>query len=162
MASLEYENKFRSEGYKYIVGIDEAGRGPLAGPLVIAAVILPPQFDNPTINDSKQLSDKKRRAMFKIISENALEIKVSIIDTQTIDKLNIYVATKIGMEELVAKMDFNYDAVFVDAMKLDGIKKPLLSLIKGDELSLSIAAASIIAKVTRDDIMIKMDKVYPG
>ena len=133
--ALEYENKFRAEGYNYIVGIDEAGRGPLAGPLVIAAVILPPYFDNPIINDSKQLSDKKRRQMFEVISKEALEIKVSIIDNKIIDKLNIYAATKIGMEEIVAKMDLKYDAVFVDAMKLDGIDKPVLSLIKGDELS---------------------------
>lgn len=161
MASLEYENEFRNKGYNRILGIDEAGRGPLAGPLVIAGVILPMDFNNSEINDSKKLSDKKRRELFKVISENAIEIKVNIVDVETIDKLNIYRATKEGMEEIVKNVGDNCDAVFVDAMKLENIDKPVLSLIKGDALSLSIAAASIIAKVTRDDIMNELDKEFP-
>lgn len=161
MASLEYENEFRSKGYKNILGIDEAGRGPLAGPLVIAGVILPDDFDNEEINDSKQVSDKKRRELFKIITENALEIKINIVDVETIDKLNILRATKEGMEEIARSVGDKCDAVFVDAVKLDDLGKPVLSLIKGDALSRSIAAASIIAKVTRDDIMNELDKEYP-
>ena len=161
MASLEYEEEFRAKGYTKILGIDEAGRGPLAGPLVIAGVVLPVDFNNTEINDSKKLSDKKRRELFKVIMDNALIVKVNIIDEETIDKLNIYRATKEGMEEIVRNVNNDCDAVFVDAMKLENIDKPVLSLIKGDALSLSIAAASIIAKVTRDDIMIELDKEYP-
>ena len=161
MASLEYENEFRRKGYKNILGIDEAGRGPLAGPLVVAGVILPIGFDNEEINDSKQISDKKRRELFNIIKENALEIVVNVVDVETIDKLNILRATKEGMQEIVRNVGNKCDAVFVDAVKLDDMGKPVLSLIKGDALSRSIAAASIIAKVTRDDIMEELDKEYP-
>ena len=161
MASLEYENEFRRKGYNKILGIDEAGRGPLAGPLVIAGVVLPVDFENDEIDDSKKITDKKRRELFDIIMENALVVKVNIVDVETIDKLNILRATKEGMEEIVKLVGDNCDAVFVDAVKLDGIDKPVLSLIKGDALSLSIAAASIIAKVTRDDIMMELDKEYP-
>ncbi len=161
MASLEYEIEFRRKGYSKILGIDEAGRGPLAGPLVIAGVVLPPDFNNEEIDDSKKVSDKKRRELFKVIMENALEVKVNIVDVETIDRLNIYQATKEGMEEIVRLVGDNCDAVFVDAVKLNDVNKPVLSLIKGDALSQSIAAASIIAKVTRDDIMMELDKEYP-
>ena len=161
MASLEYEIEFRNKGYNKILGIDEAGRGPLAGPLVIAGVVLPVDYENENINDSKQLSDKKRREMFEEIMRVALEVKINIVDVETIDKLNILRATKEGMEEIVNNVGDKCDAVFVDAVKLDNINKPVLSLIKGDALSLSIAAASIIAKVTRDDIMLELDKEYP-
>ncbi len=161
MASLEYENEFRAKGYNRILGIDEAGRGPLAGPLVIAGVVLPLDFKNEEINDSKQLSDKKRREMYNIIMKNALDVKVNIVDVETIDRLNILRATKEGMEEICRLVGDRCDAVFVDAVKLENIDKPILSLIKGDALSLSIAAASIVAKVTRDDIMIELDKEYP-
>lgn len=161
MASLEYETEFRRKGYNKILGIDEAGRGPLAGPLVVAGVVLPVDFENDEIDDSKKISDKKRRELFNLIMENALEVKVNIVDVETIDKLNILRATKEGMEEIVRLVGDNCDAVFVDAVKLDDMGKPVLSLIKGDALSLSIAAASIIAKVTRDDIMIELDKEYP-
>lgn len=161
MASLEYENEFRRKGYKRILGIDEAGRGPLAGPLVIAGVVLPIDFENEEINDSKKLTDKKRRELFNLIMDNALEVKVNVVDVETIDRLNILRATKEGMEDIVKLVGGNCDAVFVDAVKLDDMGKPVLSLIKGDALSLSIAAASIIAKVTRDDIMLELDKQYP-
>lgn len=161
MATREYEDKYAEEGMNYIVGIDEAGRGPLAGPLVIAGVILPPGYKNDNINDSKQITEKKRRELFEVIKQDALEIKINIVDVETIDKLNIYDATKKGMEEILRRIDLKYDAIFVDAMPLSNVKKPVLSLIKGDQLSISIAAASIIAKVTRDDIMIELDKHYP-
>lgn len=161
MASLEYELEFRSKGYNNILGIDEAGRGPLAGPLVIAGVVLPLDYNNKEIDDSKKISDKKRRKLFDEIMKVAIEVKVNIVDVETIDKLNILRATKEGMEEIVRNVGDKCDAVFVDAVKLDNIDKPVLSLIKGDALSISIAAASIIAKVTRDDIMIELDKEYP-
>src|SRR5690554_1084348 len=98
MATREYEDKYAEEGMNYIVGIDEAGRGPLAGPLVIAGVILPPGYKNDNINDSKQITEKKRRELFEVIKQDALEIKINIVDVETIDKLNIYDATKKGME----------------------------------------------------------------
>ena len=161
MASLEYETEFRRKGYNRILGIDEAGRGPLAGPLVIAGVVLPVDFNNEEIDDSKKISDKKRRELFKVIMDNALEVKVNIVDVETIDRLNILRATKEGMEDIVKLVGDNCDAVFVDAVKLDDMGKPVLSLIKGDALSQSIAAASIIAKVTRDDIMLELDKECP-
>lgn len=161
MASLDYEIEFRSKGYNKILGIDEAGRGPLAGPLVIAGVVLPIDYTNEEIDDSKKLSDKKRRELYDEIMKNALEVKVNIVDVETIDKLNILRATKEGMEEIVRNVNDSCDAVFVDAVKLDNVDKPVLSLIKGDALSISIAAASIIAKVTRDDIMMELDKQYP-
>ena len=161
MASFEYEDEFRRKGYKRILGIDEAGRGPLAGPLVIAGVVLPVGFYNEEIDDSKKVTDAKRRELYDIIMANALEVKVNVVDVETIDKLNILRATKEGMEEIVRNVGSKCDAVFVDAVKLEGIDKPVLSLIKGDALSLSIAAASIIAKVTRDDIMMELDEKYP-
>lgn len=161
MASLEYELEFRNKGYNNILGIDEAGRGPLAGPLVIAGVILPINYSNEEIDDSKKISDKKRRELYDEIMKNAIEVKVNVVDVETIDKLNILRATKEGMEEIVHSVGDKCDAVFVDAVKLEGIDKPVLSLIKGDALSLSIAAASIIAKVTRDNIMLELDKEYP-
>ena len=161
MASLEYENEFRRKGYKMILGIDEAGRGPLAGPLVIAGVVLPIGFENSEIDDSKKITDKKRRELFNLIMDNALAVEINVVDVETIDKLNILKATKEGMEHIVRVVGENCDAVFVDAVKLDDMGKPVLSLIKGDALSQSIAAASIIAKVTRDDIMLELDKEYP-
>lgn len=161
MASLEYENEFRRKGYKKILGIDEAGRGPLAGPLVIAGVVLPVGFENEEIDDSKKITDKKRRELFNLIMDNALEVEINVVDVETIDKLNILRATKEGMEHIVSVVGDKCDAVFVDAVKLDDMGKPVLSLIKGDALSTSIAAASIIAKVTRDDIMLELDKEYP-
>ena len=163
MANLEYENSYYKQGYKYIVGMDEAGRGPLAGPLVIACVILPKDYINPEIDDSKKISEKKREKLFEEIKKNALYVGVKIVDEKTIDTLNIYEATKRGMEELIDEINIDYDVVLVDAMKIE-IKdknKLVLPLIHGDAISQSIAAASIIAKVTRDHIMYEIDKEYP-
>ena len=161
MASMEYENKYYNEGYKVIVGMDEAGRGPLAGPLAIACVILPENYENKDINDSKQLSEKKREGLYKEIQEHALYVGIKIIDEETIDKLNIYAATKKGMEELIKEIPFKVDVVLVDAMKIELEDMVVVPLIHGDALSTSIAAASIIAKVTRDHIMYEIDKEYP-
>lgn len=161
MASMEYENKYYEKGYKLIVGMDEAGRGPLAGPLVIACVILPKGYENSLINDSKKLSEKRREELFLEIKSVANYIGVKIVDEKTVDTLNIYAATKKGMEDLIKEIPFKVDVVLVDAMKIELSDIEVLPLIKGDALSTSIAAASIIAKVTRDHIMYDIDKEYP-
>ena len=161
MASMQYERSYYNIGYKAVVGVDEAGRGPLAGPLVVACVILPPEYENPLINDSKKLSEKQREEMYKEIQKCAVYIGIKIVDERTIDKLNIYSATKWAMEEVVKEIDVYNDVVLVDAMKLELKDKIVVPLIKGDSLSTSIAAASIIAKVTRDHIMYELDKKYP-
>lgn len=161
MASMEYENKYYKLGYKSIMGIDEAGRGPLAGPLVVAGVIFPKGYENSLINDSKQLSEAKRESLYEVIKKDALHIIVKIIDERTIDKLDIYHATKWAMEEIVKEANDKCDAVLVDAMKIEVKDKEILPLVHGDALSTSIAGASIIAKVTRDHIMYELDKKYP-
>lgn len=161
MASMEYENKYYNEGYNLIVGMDEAGRGPLAGPLVIACVILPKEYENKEINDSKKLSEKKREILFQEIQKVATYIGVKIVDEATVDALNIYAATKKGMEDLIKEIPFKVDVVLVDAMKIDLKDAITVPLIHGDALSTSIAAASIIAKVTRDHIMYDIDREYP-
>lgn len=161
MASMEYENKYYNEGCKVIVGMDEAGRGPLAGPLVIACVILKPGYENELINDSKKLTEKKREMLFKEINDVASYIGVKVIDEATIDRLNIYAATKKGMEDLIKEIPFNVDVVLVDAMKIELKDKIVVPLIHGDAISTSIAAASIIAKVTRDHMMYELDKEFP-
>ena len=157
---LEYETALYNEGIKLICGIDEAGRGPLIGPVVAAAVILPINYFHKDIKDSKKLSEKKREMLYDIINENALSIGVGIIDEKTIDEVNIYEATKLAMKEAVSNLKINPEHVLIDAMKLD-LEIPSTSIIKGDALSESIAAASIIAKVTRDRILKDMDKEYP-
>ena len=161
MASMEYENKYYDLGYKSIMGIDEAGRGPLAGPLVVAGVIFNKGYENELINDSKKLTEAKREALYDIIKKDALHIFVKIIDERTIDRLDIYHATKWAMEEIVKDANEICDVVLVDAMKIEVKDKEVLPLIHGDALSTSIAAASIIAKVTRDRIMYELDEKYP-
>jgi ribonuclease HII len=161
MASMEYENKYYNEGYNVIVGMDEAGRGPLAGPLVIACVILEKGYENELINDSKKLSEKKRELLYEEIQKVATYIGVKVIDEATIDKLNIYAATKKGMEDLIREIPFKVDVVLVDAMKIELKDMIVNPLIHGDALSTSIAAASIIAKVTRDRMMYEIDKEFP-
>ena len=161
MASMEYENKYYELGYSKIMGIDEAGRGPLAGPLVVAGVIFKKGYENPDINDSKKISEAKREQLFNIIKENAEYIAIKIVDERTIDKLDIYHATKWAMEEIVKEAWQACDVVLVDAMKIEVKDKEVLPLIHGDALSTSIAAASIIAKVTRDRLMYELDEKYP-
>lgn len=159
--SLDYQNQFYTDKINFIVGVDEAGRGPLAGPVVAAAVILPRAYINIEINDSKQLSEKKREELFSVIKENALAIGIGIIDAETIDKVNIYEATKLAMKEAINNLKHNYDLILTDAMKLNGFSKPVIDIIKGDAKALPIAAASIIAKVTRDHMLDELDKQYP-
>jgi len=144
---------------RLIAGIDEVGRGPLAGPLVVCAVILPIGYQNEMIDDSKKLTKKKRKICFDLISKDALWISWSIVDEPTIDRLNIYAATKQAMARLAAAAPC--DLIFTDAMPLSISNKEIHSYIHGDSLSINIAAASIMAKVVRDELMITFDSVYP-
>ncbi len=157
---LEYENELYEKGITLIAGVDEVGRGPLIGPVVAAAVILPKGFYHPGIKDSKKLSEKKREELYKVITENALSIGVGTVSEEVIDEINIYEATKTAMKEAINSLTIPPEHVLIDAMKLD-LKIPSTSIIKGDALSESIAAASIIAKVTRDHLLMKMDEEYP-
>ena len=160
MAGLEYEIKYREMGHKFIVGLDEAGRGPIAGPLVVAACILPVDYDNPLIDDSKKLSEKKRELLFEEIKKVALDYSIEILEIEEIDKLNIYKASKTGMERCLKKLTHPYDVALTDAMPID-CDVPFEAIIKGDAKSQSIAAASILAKVTRDHLMLVLAKLYP-
>ncbi len=160
--SLTYQNQFYSDDINLIVGVDEAGRGPLAGPVVAAAVIFPRAYINNEINDSKQLSEKKREQLFEIIKKDALAYGIGIVSADKIDEVNIYEATKIAMKEAINNLKHDYDLILTDAMKLDGFDKPVVDIIKGDAKALPIAAASIIAKVTRDHMMNALAKEYPN
>lgn len=159
--SLDYQNQFYSDKVNLIVGVDEAGRGPLAGPVVAAAVILPRAYNNKDINDSKQLSEKKREELFEIIKKDAIAYGVGIVSSEVIDEINIYEATKVAMKEAINNLKHNYDLILTDAMKLKGFDVEVIDIIKGDAKALPIAAASIIAKVTRDHMMDELDEKYP-
>ena len=159
--SLNYQDQFYSNKVKLIVGVDEAGRGPLAGPVVAAAVILPRAYINIDINDSKQLSKKKREELFDVIKKDAIAYGVGIVDAKTIDEINIYEATKVAMKEAINNLKHSYDLILTDAMKLKGFDVEVIDIIKGDAKALPIAAASIIAKVTRDRMMDDLAKKYP-
>lgn len=155
-----FEKKCRSEGFLKIAGIDEAGRGPLAGPVVAGAVILPENFYLPGLNDSKKLSETKRNAYFEIIMAEALAVGVGIISAAEIDEINILQASKKAMLSAVNQLRVSPDFLLIDAVKLD-TPYPFDALIKGDSRSISIAAASIIAKVTRDRLMKELSLEYP-
>ncbi|MBC1480480.1 ribonuclease HII [Listeria seeligeri] len=157
----QYENDLYQQGYKCIAGVDEVGRGPLAGPVVAAAVILPEDFSVVGINDSKQLSEVKRETLFELIKQQAIAVGVGIIEHDVIDEVNIYEATKLAMRMALDELDPSPDFILIDAMPLKYTEAEL-SLIKGDTKSISIAAASIIAKVTRDRLMKDYDVAYPG
>lgn len=157
---LEYENNLYKEGVTLIAGVDEVGRGPLIGPVVACACILPVNFYHKDIKDSKKLSEKKREEMYKIIKENAISIGLGIVSEKVIDEVNIYEATKIAMKEAIKNLNITPGHVLIDAMKLE-LNISSTSIIKGDAKSESIAAASIIAKVTRDHMLDEMDKEYP-
>lgn len=158
---LDYEKKYYNDEVKFIAGCDEAGRGPLAGPVVCAAVIMPSTFCNESVNDSKKLSDKKRRELFKIIKEEAIAYAVVEITADQIDEINIYEASRLGMELALSKLNHKYDMVITDCMPLFHEKVAVEPLVKGDAKSFNVACASILAKVTRDDLMIELDKKYP-
>lgn len=150
------------EKSQLVIGIDEAGRGPLAGPVVVAGVVLPPNFHHEEINDSKKISDKKRRQLFDLIKQEALDYVICIVDRKTIDEKNIYKVTQDAMQNCVNKISTEISGVLTDAMPLPNCELPVDSIIKGDMKSISIAAASILAKVTRDMIMEYYDEIYPG
>lgn len=159
---LSYERNYYEEGAKLIAGVDEAGRGPLAGPLVIAAVIMPQEFFISGLNDSKQISASKRDKLYDEILQKALSVSVNIVSISNIDELNIYRATQQGMAEVLLHLDKQPDVALIDAMPVEAGEIKTVSLVHGDALSASIAAASIIAKVTRDRIMEKLDALYPA
>ena len=155
-----YEKELIDKGIKLIGGIDEVGRGPLVGPVVAACVILPLNYKLEGLTDSKKLSEKKREKFFDILEKDAISIGVGIIDEKKIDEVNIYEATKLAMTEAFNKMKVKPEHVLIDAMPLD-LSVPTTSIIKGDAKSLTIAAASVIAKVTRDHMMDELHEKYP-
>ena len=158
---LNYEKELYKKGYKLIGGVDEAGRGPLVGPVVAACVILPINYSCPGLNDSKQLTEKKREKLYDIIMKDAISVGVGVVDNKKIDEINILEASRLAMKLAIDNMDIKPDYVLSDAMKLTNIDIPYQDIIHGDALSLSIAAGSIIAKVTRDRMMYELDKKYP-
>ncbi len=158
----KFEEELYDNDLRVICGIDEAGRGPLAGPVVVAACILPPFLRIPGINDSKKLTEKKREELYKIIIKEAIDYKVVFVSVEDVDSLNIYQATKKGMLECVNLLDVKPDHILIDAMPLPELDYSHTSIVHGDARSASIAAASIIAKVTRDRYMEKMDIKYPN
>ncbi len=156
-----YEAEARQQGFRTVAGVDEAGRGPLAGPVVAAAVILPEDEIIPGINDSKQLTSNMRSRLYDIIVEKAVAWSIGISDEKCIDEINILEATKKAMKEAIEKLKPKPDIVLLDAVKLDGIPMKQVNIVKGDTVSVSIAAASIVAKVTRDRMIEEMDEKYP-
>lgn len=158
---LAYEKELYKEGITLIAGTDEAGRGPLVGPVVAAAVILPKNYFLEGLNDSKQLSEKKREKFYDIIYKDAISVGVGVVDAKTIDEINILEASRLAMKKAIEELNVKPEYVLTDAMKLEGINIPYKDIIHGDALSLSIAAASVIAKVTRDRIMLELDEKYP-
>ena len=156
-----YEKKFRQQGCKLIAGVDEAGRGPLAGPVVVAAVILPEDCRLTLLNDSKKLSAAQREALYEQINEKAIAIGRAVVERELIDEINIYQATIFGMYQSIRSLTPGADAVVIDAVPLPELSVPNESIIGGDALSASIAAASIIAKVERDRLMLKAAEKYP-
>lgn len=158
---FDFENKYKNLGYRLIAGMDEAGRGPLAGPVACASVIMPLDDIIEGVNDSKKLTEKKRDFLFDKIIEKAICFKVCFIDEKVIDEINILEATKKGMETCIKSMKVKPDFVLVDAVKGLNLGVDYLPIIHGDALSYNIACASILAKVSRDRFMVEMDKEYP-
>ena len=158
--NYKYERELNKKGIKLIAGVDEVGRGPLIGPVVAAAVILPKDYKLDGLTDSKKLSEKKREYFYEIIKKDALAIGIGIVNEKVIDEINIYEATKVAMKEAINKLNIKPEHILIDAMPLD-LDIPTTSIIKGDLLSINISAASVIAKVTRDHMLYEMDKEYP-
>ena len=158
---MAYENQLLAQGYKYICGVDEVGRGPLAGPVCVAAVIMPMDNLIQGINDSKKVAKAKREKLYEQIKQNAIAYSIQMVDNVKIDEINILNATKQAMHDAICSLKVNPDIVLIDAVKLD-IPFKSMSIIHGDALSYSIGAASILAKVTRDTFMEKMAVKYPG
>lgn len=160
MSMLKFEKKLYKKGYSLIGGVDEVGRGPLIGPVVAACVILPKNFYNAEINDSKTLTEKKREYLYDVIIESAISVGIGVVSAKEIDEINILEATKKAMKEAIKNMNIKPEYLLIDAVKLK-TDIPYEAIIKGDAKSESIAAASIIAKVTRDRMLIELDKEYP-
>ena len=158
---LQYENKMLAHGYKLVAGVDEVGRGPLAGPVCVACVIMPLDDIIDGIDDSKKLSEKKREKLFDQIIQKAICYNIEFVDEKIIDKINILEATKLAMKNAIDTMKIKPDIVLVDAVKNLDVNVPTLPIIHGDALSYNIASASILAKVTRDRLMCEVAKKYP-
>ena len=157
----QIENKYYAQGIEYICGVDEAGRGPLAGPVCAAAVILPANIDIPGLDDSKKLSDKRRRELFPVIIEKAVSYSIAIADHKEIDQIKILQATFLAMERAIHQLDVKPQVALIDGNRQKDFGVPVETVVHGDSLSASIAAASILAKVTRNDMMLKMAESYP-
>ena len=157
----DIEHEYFEKGYKLICGVDEAGRGPLAGPVCAAAVILPADADIPGLNDSKKLSDKKRRELFPVIKEKAVAYAIVFVDHKTIDQINILQATLSAMEQAISGLSVKPDLALVDGNREKDFGVPCKTVVHGDSLSASIAAASVLAKVARDDLMLEIAQEFP-
>lgn len=158
----EIEQSHFDRGVQLICGVDEAGRGPLAGPVCAAAVILPPNVEIPGLNDSKKLSDKKRRELYPVIMEKAIAYGIAFADHKEIDEINILQATYLAMERAINQLSVRPELALIDGNRAKDFGIPVATVVHGDSLSANIAAASVLAKVTRDDYMLKMAEEYPG
>lgn len=156
-----FEHECRDAGFSVVCGVDEAGRGPLAGPVCAAAVILPPDLQIEGLNDSKKLSEKRREALYDVITEQALAYGIAFADEKEIDEINILQATFLAMRRAVDRLSVRPDIVLVDGNREPPLELPVRTIVKGDSLSANIAAASILAKVTRDRFMLEQDALYP-
>lgn len=157
----QIENEYFDKGIRLICGVDEAGRGPLAGPVCAAAVILPPNLEIPGLNDSKKLSDKRRRELMPVIKEQAVAYGIAFADHNEIDELNILQATYLAMERAIGQLAVKPELALIDGNRAKDFGIPVQTVVSGDSLSASIAAASVLAKVTRDDYMLQMAEQYP-
>ncbi len=157
----QMEEEFRGQGFPVICGVDEAGRGPLAGPVCAAAVILPPRAELPGLNDSKKLSDRQRRALYPMIQEKALAWAVAFASVEEIDGINILQATFLAMSRALSQLSVRPDLALIDGNRKTDFGIPARTIVKGDSQCASIAAASVLAKVTRDDVMLELAKEYP-
>ena len=162
MTMWEIEEEVYAEGFTVICGVDEAGRGPLAGPVCAAAVILPKGHQIPGLNDSKKLTDKKRRELFPLIKEQAIAYGIGMASHEEIDEINILQATYLAMERAIAQLEGKADMALIDGNRAKDFGMAVRTVVKGDSLSANIAAASVLAKVTRDDLMVEMAKEFPG
>lgn len=157
----QIEDSYYSQGYEVICGVDEAGRGPLAGPVCAAAVILPKHLDIPGLTDSKKLTDKKRRELFPLIQDQAVAYGIGLASQEEIDEINILQATFLAMERALAQLQVRPNLALIDGNREREFGVPVQTVVKGDSLSASIAAASVLAKVTRDDLMMELAQQYP-
>lgn len=158
----EFEQKYYAQGLQLVCGVDEAGRGPLAGPVCAAAVILPANLEIPGLNDSKKLTDKKRRDLFPVIQEKAIAYGIAMADHAEVDEINILQATFLAMERALKQLSVRPEIALIDGNREKDFGLPVETIVHGDSRSASIAAASVLAKVTRDDYMLQMAEVYPG